>query len=91
MTDYGIVRSSVKPEPIKINEYSVYINTDIESINETYEDGTSFNGYSSHMIRYDKDEYIRMIIKENSNLSKQVIETQLGLCEVYEKMEAQNG
>lgn len=91
MTDYGIVRSSVKPEPIKINEYSVYINTDIESINETYEDGTSFNGYSSHMIRYDKDEYIRMIIEENSNLSKQVIETQLGLCEVYEKMEAQNG
>ena len=34
MTDYGRVRSTVKPEPIVIDDFSVWQNTDIQEVSE---------------------------------------------------------
>lgn len=86
MTDYGIVKSTVKPEPIKIDEYSVWVHTDIQPIEEEI-DGEVFTGYTAHMVQYDKDEYLKMQIAVNAELEEQITNTQLALCELYENME----
>lgn len=90
MKDYGIVESSVKPEPIKIDEYSVWISTDITPFEKEIE-GEMFVGYSYHSVQYDKDEYImhqqQTIIQNQTDIT----DLQLALCEVAEAMEGQNG
>ena len=47
MKDFGIVKSAVKPEAKIIDDYSVWINSDIEAITEpaTDEHETGFTGY----------------------------------------------
>lgn len=80
MTDYGIVKSTTKPESIKIDEYSVWINTDIEAIEEEIE-GEVFTGFSYHMVQYSKDEYI---MRQQEIIEEQITNTQLALCELAE-------
>lgn len=82
MTDYGIVKSSVKPEPIKTDEYSVWVNTDIQPVKEEI-GGEIFTGYSYHMVRYDKDEYI---MYQQKIIEEQLTDTQLALCDLYESI-----
>ncbi|MBD5383742.1 MAG: hypothetical protein HDR72_01915 [Ruminococcaceae bacterium] len=86
MTDYGIVKFSTKPEPIKIDEYSVWVHTDIKPFEEEIE-GEVFTGYTAHMVQYDKDEYLKMQIAENAELAKQITNAQLAICDIYENME----
>ena len=88
MKDFGIVKSAVKPETKIIDDYSVWINSDIEAITEpaTDEHETGFTGYKYHMIQYTKDEYISLIDEKNTILENQITDTQLALCEVYELM-----
>ena len=85
MVDYGKVRSTVKPEAKVIDEYSVWINTDIQEIAVTYE-GESHTEYGFNQTRYSKDEYISLIDDKNTQLEAQVTDTQLALVEVYEMM-----
>lgn len=68
MTDYGMVRSTVKPEPKTIDEYSVWVNTDITEIQVEIEDATHTE-YEFHQVRYTKDEYIKMIDDKNDELN----------------------
>ena len=56
MTDYGIVKSTVRPEAKVVDEYSVWVNTDISEIND---------GWEYHMVQYTKDEYIRLMDEAN--------------------------
>ena len=56
MTDYGIVKSAVRPEAKVVDEYSVWVNTDISEIND---------GWEYHMVQYTKDEYIRLMDEAN--------------------------
>ena len=56
MTDYGIVKSTVRPEEKVVDEYSVWVNTDISEIND---------GWEYHMVRYTKDEYIKLMDEAN--------------------------
>lgn len=56
MTDYGIVKSTVRPEEKKVDEYSVWVNTDIAE---------TADGWEYHMVQYSKDEYIKMIDESN--------------------------
>ena len=75
MTDYGIVKSTVRPEAKVVDEYSVWVNTDISEIND---------GWEYHMVRYTKDEYIKLMDEANTELESQLTDTQLALCDVYE-------
>ena len=75
MTDYGIVRSAVRPEGLVVDEYSVWGNTDIAE---------TADGWEYHMVRYSKDEYIKLMDKKNTELESQLTDTQLALCDVYE-------
>lgn len=83
MIDNGIVRSTEKPEPKVMDEYHVYINTNITTYEEDLEEGL-IKGYEYHQIQYDKDEYIQLISDKNSELENQITDIQLALCEIYE-------
>lgn len=83
MTDYGRIRSTVEPEGKVIDEYSVWINTDIQEI-EVEHDGDVHTEYEFNQVQYSKDEYIKMIDDKNAALESQVTDTQMALVEVYE-------
>jgi len=76
MINYGKVQSTVKPEPMVIDESSVWVHTNIQPVEETVGEET-FSGWEFDMVQYTKDEYIRM-------LDTQLTDTQLALVEVYE-------
>jgi len=76
MIDYGRQRSTVQPEPMVLDEHSVWIHTNIQAVEETVGEEV-FSGYEFDMVQYTKDEYI-------SKLDDQLTDTQLALVEVYE-------
>ena len=84
MKDFGKTRSTVKPDAVVIDDNSVWVPTDIQEVHESVGEDQSFDGYEFNMIQYEKDEYILMMSEKNSELEKQVTDTQLALCEVYE-------
>ena len=78
MIDYGKVKSTVKPQPVEVDQYSVWEHTNIKDVHEPgTEDSPGFDGYEYDMKQYDKDEYILM-------QANQMTDTQVALCEVYE-------
>ncbi len=84
---YEKVRSKVKPEPQVIDEYSVWMASDIASVSDTGPNGeVLFEGYEYDLAQYTKDEYIKLMDEKNANLETQVTDTQIALCEVYEMM-----
>jgi len=76
MIDYGRQRSTVQPEPMVLDEHSVWLHTNITPVEETVGEEV-FSGWEFNMVQYTKDEYIRM-------LDTQLTDTQLALVEVYE-------
>ena len=56
MKEYGRVSSTVRPEAKVVDEYSVWVNTDISEIND---------GWEYHMVQYIKDEYIKLMDEAN--------------------------
>lgn len=85
MFDYGKIRSTVKPQALEIDEYSVYINTEISEIQTDFE-GETVTEFEFNQVKYSKDEYIKMISDKNAVLENQLTYTQLALTEVYEMM-----
>ncbi len=85
MKQYQKVRSVQQPEPKVIDEFSVWISENITPVSEPGTDEQpGFGGYEYDLTQYTKEEYINLISEKNSILEKQVIDTQLALCEVYE-------
>lgn len=78
MTDYGRIRSTVRPEPLELDEYSAYVNTDIAEVTVEI-DGETHTEYEFNQVRYTKDELI-------TQQAQQITDTQLALCEIYEGM-----
>ena len=78
MTDKGIVRGSEsQSKAVIVGTDTVYVHTDIEPVTKDSE-GNSIEGlFQYHEIQYEKDEYIQLIGKENTNL-KHKIETMQG-------------
>lgn len=87
MVDYGKVRSTIKPESVVIDDHSVWENTSIEAVSENVGTETEFNGFEYNMVQYDKNEYILKQAQANAELSDQLTETQLALCDVYEMIQ----
>ena len=85
MIDYGRVRSTVKPEEKFIDDYSVWVNTDIQKFEVVDENG-SHAEYEFGQVRYSKDEYIKLIDAKNTDLEQQLTDTQIALCDVYEML-----
>ena len=86
MIDYGKVRSTVKPDEIVIDEFSVWQHTNIQEVSENVGEENEFVGYEFSMVQYDKNEFILQQATDNAALQQQITDTQLALCEVYEMM-----
>lgn len=84
MINYGLIRSTVKPEPKEIDVYSVWINTNIREIQVQNEEDNAHIEYEFNQIQYSKDEYIKMIDDKNAELEATITDTQLALVDVYE-------
>ena len=56
MTDYGTVKGAVRPEEIVVDEFSVWVNTDISSAGD---------GFTYRQVKYAKDEYIKLMDSAN--------------------------
>ena len=56
MTDYGIVRSTVKPDEKIVDKHSVWVNTEITQTSD---------GWKYRMVQYGKDEYIKLMDDAN--------------------------
>lgn len=87
MINHGKVRSTIKPEYMVIDEYSVWINENIQEI-EVEEEVETTDGkkeikkttmYESEMFQYEKNEFIMQ-------QSEQITDTQIALCEIYESL-----
>lgn len=83
MIDYGIVKCSIKPTEKVIDDYSVWINSNIKEV-ATVVDELVVTEYEFNQIKYDKNEYIAIIDNKNSELENSLVEVQLALCEIYE-------
>jgi hypothetical protein len=80
MVDYGKVRSTVKPDPIVIDEFSVWVHTDIQSVSENVGTENEFVGYEFNMKQFDKDEYIQAQATANAETNR-IVNIMLGVNE----------
>lgn len=80
MVDYGKVRSTVKPDPIVIDEFSVWVHTDIQSVSENVGTENKFVGYEFNMKQFDKDEYIQAQATANAETNR-IVNIMLGVNE----------
>lgn len=85
MKDYGLTRAMEIPKEIDIKETKVFVTTDIEQITVETEEDTHIE-YQFNLIEYEKDEYIQMMVKKEKDLERQITDTQLALCDVYEML-----
>lgn len=83
MIEHGKVRSTVSPEPLVVDEHSVWVHSNITAVEEVVGEET-FNGFEYDMIQYDKDEYIKIITEKNQNVELQLTDVQVALVELYE-------
>lgn len=57
MIEYGKTRSTVKPQPIEVDEYSVWVYTNITPVSEYVGTENAFVGFEFDMVQYDIEEY----------------------------------
>ena len=81
-----IVQSTIKPKEIEIDEYSVWVNSDVHEITVEDKKGTHTE-YEYNQTQYSKDEYIKLLSDNNKDLEDKLNDTQLAICEVYEMLE----
>lgn len=93
MKDFGTVQSKTRPEAMVVDEYSVWVHTNIEEITiPAAMDGEEpETGFQFHKVQYDKDEYIHMMADQNASLEADLTNTQMALCDVYELIEGLGG
>lgn len=83
MIDHGIVESNTLPEPIVVDEFSVWEATDIEEFQvevETEEETLPVVHYRYQLKQFTKDDYILSTIKQNQTTSD------LAIAELVEMM-----
>lgn len=80
MVDYGKVRSTVKPEPIVIDEFSVWQHTNIQAVSENVGEENEFVGFEYNMIQFTKDEFILQQAAQNAELGE-LVNTILGVAD----------
>lgn len=87
MIDYGKQRSTVKPLGVELTETKVFIASNISTVTEPgTDDQPGFSGFEFDLTEYSKDEYIKLQADKNEILEKNLTETQVALCDVYEML-----
>lgn len=83
MIEHGKVRSTVSPEPLVVDEHSVWVHSNITPLEEVVGEET-FVGFEYDMVQYKKDEYIKIITEKNQRVELQLTDAQVALVELYE-------
>ena len=79
--------STEQAQPLIVNKDTVYVHSNI--VQATDKDGNVVdNLYVYDEVQYTKDEYIQIMAEKNSQLEKELTDTQLALCELYESVGA---
>lgn len=87
MIEYGKQRSTVKPLELELTETKVFVASNIAPVNEPGTDEQpEFVGFEFDLTEYSKDEYIKLQAERNADLEKQIDDTGIALCEVYEML-----
>lgn len=76
MVNHGTVRAATAPEPMVIDDYSVWISENIHEVTVQDEEG-SHTEYEYNLKQYGKDEYIHA-------MDSQLTDAQMALCDLYE-------
>lgn len=80
MISHGKVRSNVKPEITVIDDYSVWVSSDIKEITVSdIETKEKHIEYEYDLVQYDIKEYILQ-------QANQITDTEIALCEIYESL-----
>ena len=80
MISHGKVRSNVKPENTVIDDYSVWVSSDIKEITVSdIETKEKHIEYEYDLVQYDIKEYILQ-------QANQITDTEIALCEIYESL-----
>ncbi len=85
MKNIGIVHGNIEQaRPLVIGKDTVYVHTDITPVEI---DGEIVEGlFSYNEVQYGKDEYIELMAERNEMLGRDITDTQLALCEIYENI-----
>lgn len=75
------VQSTVKPEPLVIDDYSAWIAKNIQEVTQTDEEGQEYTEYEYELMQLDKDEYI---LKLQQELESSKTQNELALAELAE-------
>ena len=88
MKEFKNVQGSLQQaQPLIVNKDTVYVHTNI--VQSKDKDGNVVdNLYVYDEVQYTKDEYIQIMAEKNSQLEKELTDTQLALCELYESVGA---
>jgi hypothetical protein len=87
MLNHGKVRAVECPEPITIDDFSVWVAENIAPVTVAEENG-NHTEYEFDLFQYEKDEYIHGMIDKNASLEAALDDTMLALCDVYEMLDA---
>lgn len=80
MKDHGTIQSIVRPEPLIIDEFSVWKNSNIKEISVSDSiTGDEHTEFQYECIQYTKDEFIMQQAAD-------ITEAQKGMCELYEML-----
>lgn len=85
MINYGRTQSTEMPEAVEVRETMVFVASNIEETTVPTEEG-DITQYEFDLVGYDKNEYIKMMIDNEADMSAQLLDAQLALCELYEMM-----
>lgn len=87
MKNVGIVYGNgEQAKALVIGKDTVYVHTDITPITGDEYGEFAEDLYSFTEVQYGKDEYIELMAQQNEQLNKDITDTQLALCEIYETL-----
>jgi len=69
MLNHGIVRSTVRPNELVIDESSVWVHSNITEVSENVGAENEFTGFEFDCVQYGKDEYITKLSEEKQELT----------------------
>lgn len=85
MKNMGIVQgNSEQAKELVIGKDKVYIHTNITPIAKDARGNEITDLFQYNEIQYNIDEYIEILAKQNADLTTELTDTQLALCEIYE-------
>lgn len=85
MKDIGLVTgSSAQAIPLVVGTDTVYVHSNIVKLEKDSQGNPVDDLYQYEEIQYDKDEYIHKMSEKSDAQEKNITNTMLALCDVYE-------